>query len=138
MINKQTINLLKKEIANHLPGQQQASSSSKNENDINKIEATKMKVEGREFEGLNELLSDLKVKHMIKTVAGSDTHDLINNAMESINSKSTIDDKRADLSSRILQLHSNLRGKIDNINKDSKFTMALGIAGLNRSNIKLD
>lgn len=75
---------------------------------------------------------------MIKSVAGSDTHDLISEALETINSSESIDDKRKALRTGIHLLHSNLRGKMGSIKNDPKFTIALGIAGLSRQNIKLE
>lgn len=75
---------------------------------------------------------------MIKSVAGSDTHELVCDALGSISSNESLYDKRKALSAGIQHLHSNLKGKVANIKDDPKFAIVLGIAGLSARNVKLD
>lgn len=136
------MSILKKEIASH-----ELDSSSTGSTPVEpsiSLDSSKdvyqsaNKVEEPELNGLNDLLADSSVKTMIKSVAGPDTQNLISEALETINSSESIDDKRKALRTGIQLLHSNLRSKMGDIKNDPKFTIALGIAGITRHNIKLD
>lgn len=98
----------------------------------------KLLVQNKEIEGLSSFLGDANVQQLIKSVAGGETTSFIDKTLEAVKTSKSIHEKRAIVTGGIRQLHSDLLVNKDKIARDPLFSLALGVAGINRRSINFD
>lgn len=123
--DQQSVSVIKKGIATQLPPLKAAIDS----------DLTKEPIKSVELDGLSNLLTDSRVKAMIKSVAGTDTDNLIGQAVGAMNSSGSIEEKHKAFANGIKKLHSNfVDPQKQLLTKDDKtFDLAFSLVGLNRS-----